>query len=213
MTAKSRDIIFQNLKRAAKPFPDISKPQPYLEMVPVSEKDTGKLWLQFARESEKLSAKVYRCIDADNAREELLRIVGNERHVSCWSEENLPLPALPEFLKPFTRQDGEGLSDLRIGISGALAAIAATGTVIIHSGPGRYRATSLLPEIHIILLQRKQIYTTFENWLATQRKKGMRDVLHPGNVVLISGPSRTADIAMELVLGMHGPREVHIIIF
>ena len=41
----------------------------------------------------------------------------------------------------------------------------------------------------------------------------MKDLTDPSNVVLISGPSRTADIAMELILGMHGPKELHIIVF
>lgn len=48
-----------------------------------------------------------------------------------------------------------------------------------------------------------------ESWLAQKR---LNDIRAASNVVIISGASRTADIAMELILGMHGPRELHIIL-
>ena len=45
------------------------------------------------------------------------------------------------------------------------------------------------------------------------RKKGLEDFTNPSNTIVISGPSRTADISMELVLGMHGPKEQYLIIY
>ena len=66
---------------------------------------------------------------------------------------------------------------------------------------------SLLPPIHIAVLRSEQIIKDLESWVALQQDFG-----EASNIVVISGPSKTADIAMELVLGMHGPQEVHLLL-
>jgi len=213
MLNSSKDIIFKKLKRNNQPFPNLHKPEKYLEMVPIDDLDVEKLWLQFARESERLSSRIYLCSDYTSAEKKLSEIIGNEQKVLYWNDENLPIKSLPESKKRLSNEDIRNISEMKIGVTGALAAIAATGSIIINSGEGRSRSASLLPDIHIVLLEKKQIHSTFENWLAFQRQNDMQDLLNPSNVVLISGPSRTADIAMELILGMHGPKELHIIVF
>jgi L-lactate dehydrogenase complex protein LldG len=103
-------------------------------------------------------------------------------------------------------------ASVEVGITGASAALAATGTLVLVSGKGRPRSPSLLPPIHIAVVKTDQIETTLERWVEQQRKDGLDTLRASSNVILISGPSRTADIAMTLVMGMHGPKKMHIIL-
>ncbi|MEZ4518784.1 MAG: lactate utilization protein [Chloroflexota bacterium] len=101
---------------------------------------------------------------------------------------------------------------MRVGLTGADAGLAATGSLVLQSGSGRYRAASLLPPLHIAVLTADRIVPDLENWWTQQRAAGLDQVRQRSNIVVITGPSRTADIAMQLVMGMHGPRELHLIL-
>jgi len=100
-----------------------------------------------------------------------------------------------------------------LGLTGADLAIAETGTLVLRSGPGRPRSTSLLPPYHIALFDRTalveslaQAGVVLESWHADGQSR------HDGAVIsFITGPSRTADIELTLTRGVHGPKEVHAI--
>jgi L-lactate dehydrogenase complex protein LldG len=91
---------------------------------------------------------------------------------------------------------------IRVGITGCTCAIAETGTLLLTSGAGKPLSTSLLPEIHIVILRGSLIVGSLEEALQ------MEEVRDSGATVLITGPSRTADIEMTLTIGVHGPREL-----
>ncbi|NDJ54030.1 MAG: lactate utilization protein, partial [Chloroflexi bacterium] len=74
------------------------------------------------------------------------------------------------------------------------------------------RSASLLPTMHIAIIRQEQIVPNFEAWAEQQRADEFEGFRQASNIVAISGASRTADIAMELILGMHGPAELHIVI-
>jgi len=96
-----------------------------------------------------------------------------------------------------------------VGITGAYCAIAETGTLMLLSGPGTYAATSLLPETHIAIVPVSRIVRCMEDaWDLMRKERGSL----PRQVAFVSGPSRTADIELTMVLGIHGPYRVHIII-
>ena len=100
-----------------------------------------------------------------------------------------------------------------LGLTGADLAIAETGTLVLVSGAGRPRSTSLLPPYHIAVFDRtalveslRQVGVFLEAW--------HRDAAPPGTgavINFITGPSRTADIELTLTRGVHGPKEVHAI--
>jgi L-lactate dehydrogenase complex protein LldG len=94
--------------------------------------------------------------------------------------------------------------DIRAGLTGSIAAIAETGTLVIPSGEGRPQTTSLLPEIHLAILHEKTIYKNLEQVL------NLGGIYKSSAVTLVSGPSRTADIEMTLTIGVHGPQELHV---
>jgi len=100
------------------------------------------------------------------------------------------------------------LESLQIGLTGSLAAIAESGTIAVVSGPGRSRLASLLPPVHVAVLRAERLYPSLDAFFAAYP-----DVADAGsNLVLITGPSRTADIEMTLTRGVHGPGEVHVVL-
>jgi L-lactate dehydrogenase complex protein LldG len=100
------------------------------------------------------------------------------------------------------------LDTVAIGLTGAVAGIADTGGVVVTSGPGRGRLVSLLPPVHVALLRRGRVFASLPALLRAM--PGLAGQC--SNLVVIAGPSRTADIEMTLTLGMHGPKAVHVIL-
>jgi L-lactate dehydrogenase complex protein LldG len=98
-----------------------------------------------------------------------------------------------------------------IGLTGADLVIAETGTLVLISGPGKPRSTSLLPDCHIAVFGKPQLVERLEHagifleWLHTDAGQQMGGAM----INFITGPSRTADIELTLTRGVHGPREVH----
>ena len=98
-----------------------------------------------------------------------------------------------------------------IGVTGVDWALAETGTLVLVSGRGRPRSTSLLPATHVAIFDRGSLLESLEQVGA------MLEALHAdpsrtmsGAVInFITGPSRTADIELTLTRGVHGPKEVH----
>jgi len=95
---------------------------------------------------------------------------------------------------------------LRVGITGALSAIAETGTLVIPSAKGQPLGASLLAEIHIAIIRSPQIVWSL---VEVFQSNEVRDA---SATVLITGPSRTADIEMTLTIGVHGPKELHVFV-
>jgi L-lactate dehydrogenase complex protein LldF len=95
---------------------------------------------------------------------------------------------------------------LKAGITGALSAIAETGTLVILSGKGQPLGTSLLAEFHIAIISSSQIVWSLDEALKNQ------EVRNASAIALVTGPSRTADIEMTLTIGMHGPKELHVFV-
>ncbi|MBP8973485.1 MAG: lactate utilization protein [Anaerolineae bacterium] len=98
-------------------------------------------------------------------------------------------------------------ADADAGVTGAEAALAETGSVVVRSGPGRSRMASLLPPVHIALVAAERLTSDILTWTAA------RSGDLPANVIVISGPSRTADIEQTTALGMHGPKRVIVILY
>ena len=93
-------------------------------------------------------------------------------------------------------------------LTAARAAIAETGTLILWPDADEPRLMSLVPPVHIVLLDSAHIYNTF--YEATQLE-AWKDGL-PTNALLISGPSKTADIQVTLAYGAHGPKELIVLL-
>lgn len=98
-----------------------------------------------------------------------------------------------------------------IGVTGVDHAIAETGSVSIAAGRGVSRLISLLPPVHIAVVRPDRIVPSLDELFSFRRSEFLqRGSLDYTNI--ISGPSRSGDIEQTLIKGMHGPREVHMVI-
>ncbi len=210
--SKSREQILEKLRQGKRPFPHIAPPANYRPMIPGVERDPAALLARFTQEAEKANCVVHQAPDSEAAIAVVLGLIGEDTAVSVWAMSQIPLPGLEDALTARSIAVRGLDADVRIGLTGVDAALAATGSLVVMSGNGRTRAASLLPPIHIAVVTASQILPDLEGWWAQQRKKGLEQTRQASNIVVITGPSRTADIAMQLVMGMHGPKELHIVL-
>lgn len=99
-------------------------------------------------------------------------------------------------------------ADADVGITSAYCLLADTGTIVLRARSGEPRLISLLPPVHIAVVCQERLLTNLDEMLSMLP----RPVEDSSAVVLITGPSRTADIEQFLVRGVHGPRAVHVIL-
>ncbi|MCB0085490.1 MAG: LUD domain-containing protein, partial [Caldilineaceae bacterium] len=143
-----------------------------------------------------------------------------------WAPEQLPVPALQEALTDLnfrlitptdlsTTEARNQVRYIRFGLTGVEAAFAGTGSLLVASGPQSSRVASLLPMRHLALIPFSRLYPSLEAWAYERRAAGKLVDLYRSraNLSLISGPSKSADIEMNLTLGVHGPKYVHAILF
>ena len=102
-----------------------------------------------------------------------------------------------------------------LGVVVAHCAVAASGTVAVVHGPGRGRAVSLLPEHLLVLVPRGALVPTLPDALGRLASRfGAADPsTAPQNITLITGPSKSSDIELHPVVGVHGPRFVHAVVY
>lgn len=99
-------------------------------------------------------------------------------------------------------------ANVAVGITGAVCALAESGSIIVSSGPAQPRMASLVGLVHVALLPASAIHRSLTHLVVEQP-----DLLTAGaNAVIITGPSRTGDIEQQLNLGVHGPRHLHVVV-
>lgn len=95
-----------------------------------------------------------------------------------------------------------------VGITTAQAAIAETGTLVLDAARERHRFASLVPPVHVAIVDAASIFQTLGEALAFIHKD---DQISPA-VTFVTGPSRTADIELTLAIGVHGPQQLYVIV-
>jgi L-lactate utilization protein LutC len=164
---------------------------------------TKPLPQQFSDELELVGGQVHRLVANELSKQviEFLTSRGID-HVQCWDRiAGLDLAKLAE-----AGMQIEHKADplIKAGITSVLAVVADTGTLVIPAGSGQPLSASLLPEIHIAIVHAAQILPSLpEAFRLPEVKKSPA-------TVLVTGPSRTADIEMTLTIGVHGPKEMHV---
>jgi L-lactate dehydrogenase complex protein LldG len=200
--------------------PDVEPP---IETFPLPEAETIQdPVLAFRKNLEQVGGEFYQVSEAQapNQVAELLRRLGIKQllawgeleptiysilHRLEWEGLKIQQPELPQGVGPERASTLAELDRFEAGLTGASAAIAESGTLVLPGGRRRSQLVSLLPPIHLAILHQRDIYTTMETWM---KAGGERQVTNLAQTNLISGPSRTADIEMTLTVGVHGPRRV-----
>lgn len=214
----AREDILSALRAArAQRTPFVETPP--TEHLPVTRLGEDKdLKARFIAEVERVRARVHRAPNALAALEVLraLMVQLDARRATMWDEAHLPVKGVEAMLAELgierLRGDNEIVAQADVGITGADCALATTGTLVLSSGPGCSRMASLLPPIHIALLTEDRILPRLEHYIAAQRAQRLGVFRRSSAVTLISGVSRTSDIEMHPVFGVHGPTALHIIL-
>lgn len=117
-------------------------------------------------------------------------------------------PTLVPYEETVERFKAVLVNDADAGVTRAVAGIAETGTVVLWPGADEPRLMSLLPPIHVAVVDASTVRDGMADVVAEQ---GWRERM-PTNVVLVSGPSKTADIEQTLAFGVHGPKELVVLL-
>jgi L-lactate dehydrogenase complex protein LldG len=118
--------------------------------------------------------------------------------------DDLPLRRGPILRTPPSRDAFDGLA---AAVTGVAAAIVETGSLALFYGPGAGRLSSLVVPVHVAVVERAQLLPTLDDFLAR-----VRGHLGPRSAaVLVTGPSRSADIEQVITVGVHGPKELHVV--
>jgi len=188
----------------AGPLPEVAVPDPAA---------------RFQAEFEAVGGEFFRAGSPEEAKARVLELAARWRGRPVAVSGEIPLPAAEwladagfEVLLPSREGDDRGrLAGAALGVTGCAWAIAETGTLVLLSGPGRPRLHSLLPEVHLALVPEERILPHLSA-LGPLLKEALAKGGGPSCVNLITGPSRSADIALTLTRGVHGPREAHVIL-
>jgi L-lactate dehydrogenase complex protein LldF len=167
----------------------------------------AELVARFTAELTELGGAVVRCRSQELAGRLLETLQEHEAaSLQTWDEALLPPGLLAELRNAGLHLAYTPDPAIPAGLTGALAGIAETGTLVLPGGPGRPLTASLLPEIHLAVLRSQDILEHLEQALR------LPEVRQASCTVLITGPSRTADIEMTLTIGVHGPRALVVFI-
>lgn len=174
----------------------------------------------FQQKIESVHGEVHR-VAADRWIQELIRLLAEKKISNLlvsdvkdyglelreqWHEE---LPALLTYDRKIESWKEQLFTQVDASVTRCRGAIAETGSLILWPDEDEPRLMSLVPPVHFVLLQADQIYSTFIEAIAEQgwATQGM-----PTNALLISGPSKTADIEQTLAYGVHGPKELVVLV-
>jgi L-lactate dehydrogenase complex protein LldG len=220
MSDTARERIFAKLRSAVQAGEfDI----PSVELLPRTPWGRPEKVLKLKTLMETMRSEVH-LVKADSWTDELRAVLKKRNLKTLLHAPETPVGAAVK--QAWEASDGKGLPALRTydgniedfkhalfheidaGITSTLGGIAESGALILWPTADEPRLMSLIPPIHIAVLEAEKIYDTFSEAI---EKMAWPDRM-PTNALLISGPSKTADIEMTLAFGVHGPKELIVFI-
>lgn len=202
---ESKALILQNLSSAIREDKKMSRSTGKVFADPQLSIDQSKLQDDFIANFEMVSGEVHLLGEKESLTEKINELIRelDAQSVSFWNMNSL---------KSLEFTSETDLASADIGITGADFAIADTGTLVLLSGPEQPRLTSLLPPVHIAILEKETIVPNIHALFARLGKSYENYDKLCSCISFITGPSRTADIELNLTLGVHGPGRAIVII-
>lgn len=216
----ARDLILQRLREAPRaqpePPPDVAA---YYTQRTGEKQAVGALVESFIRQARFWRAEVIettasQCAEAlaHVMREKayLQVLAGRGTQISAMLAATLPGSALTWYDEGLQSRDFKAklFGDIDVGITTAHGGIAETGSLILWPNAAEPRTLSLIPPAHIAVLHASRLHETWFDAVTSERWAQQM----PTNIVLVTGPSKTADIQRLLVYGAHGPKELTILL-
>jgi L-lactate dehydrogenase complex protein LldG len=188
MNNSARESILGSIRThlAASPAMDVKEHQAPPE-IPVSNSDPVN------RFKESVESVAGHCIVTTDVADSLNQILTDLKAERIAHSDNPP--------------NAHDIFHFDVGISTAQAAIAETGTLVLDSSCERHRLVSLVPPVHIAIINASAIVETLSDALTLLQQKEISPA-----ITFITGPSRTADIELTLAIGVHGPQELYVIV-
>lgn len=217
MSESARERIFGRLN--SPPRPD--RPRPADEGTPARQSTRGEMTARLKQLMEAVRTEVH-VVPATGWVEPLKNLLRQrgvntlvfapgtplgEALASAWREDAAGLPELIAYAEP-VEAFKERLFAADAGITAAAGAVAETGAIVLKPSAAEPRLMSLVPPLHIAVLSADDIVTS----LADSMRAGRWAADMPTNLLLISGPSKTADIELTLAFGVHGPKELVVLV-
>lgn len=227
----TRDQILGKLRAARRPFPTTPpRPEVYMPVTSMNRVSPADMLARFTQELERLDGEVF-VVDSDGAaRDKVLDLLKshNTQRILAWHFKHIPVKKLYTAVRQAgysicysnvrdldlraRERDIARLETAQVGLTGADAVAATTGTLVVSSAPGKERFPTILPPVHIAVVTIGQFVPCLEDWLDQERQSNNPTIEHSDNVCFISGPSRTGDIEQQLVLGVHGPKQLQVVV-
>jgi L-lactate dehydrogenase complex protein LldG len=184
-----------------------------------SERNRPELLRRFEAELKKVGGQFFAAADPQAACNYILNLAAScdARSAVGWRAEVVDEVGVAHALAAagisFDLDAGEDsfierAASAGIGISGVDYALADTGSLVVLAGEGRARSVSLLPPVHVALVKPEQVIAGLDDLFSLLSERG-----NPSSAIaFITGPSRTADIELTLVVGVHGPQQLHVVL-
>ncbi|RBW48515.1 lactate utilization protein C [Marinobacter sp. F3R11] len=213
----SRDTILQRLRERS--GGKLHRPDCDFSVLERPSSSVAERVEQFQRTIESVHGEVHRCtpeswvaqlagiLSSRGARNLLIPAAHQIGHALRDSGQD-DLPELLIYDEPVVSWQAHLFNNVDASITSTRGGIAETGSLILWPTPDEPRLMSLVPPIHVAVLKASELYTTFHEAMRVQNwMSGM-----PTNALLISGPSKTADIEQTLAYGVHGPKELIVLV-
>lgn len=224
MQTTDRSSVLDDVRRALGHHATVTPEplEPFIE--PAGMLGTDSLVARFTQEATAVRAQVYRASHKLQFVEKIVEICANQA-----GEIVLSGSALFSEMELQTALAGHGLTTLEsdetdhealiarlancaVGLTAADYAVAETGTIVLSSDEPNALLVSLLPPVHIALVRTEQMIASIDETIIRLSKDRMERANPSRSVTMITGPSRTSDVELVLSIGVHGPKELHVII-
>ena len=212
----SKDQILNKLKKNkisdSNSFPSVISDKEIFKDYP----ENSSLVELFIENFGKLSGEIFVSKNLEEASDHLINVISSLDNQSCLthaSETILKLlecnPILADYFEILSNNnlDSTKFATHEVGLTSADFLIARTGSIVLNSLSSGGRRMSVLPPIHIVLAETKQIVPSLDDIFRSDFASN-----HWSYATIISGPSRTSDIEKQLVLGAHGPKRIIVIL-